>query len=73
MSEYIHVFNTKTGKVGTTTRFLYEHPFFNPDGLLVEVEPGTKPYVDGMYTSRYEVPTPTADEEESETPEKDKD
>lgn len=45
----VNVLNTKTGKVGRIPRRLFEHPRFNPDGFLVEVAPGTKPYAEGLY------------------------
>lgn len=52
-TEIVHVRNLDTGAVGTITRRLFENPAIN-NGILEEVEPGTKPYLKGFYKSRIE-------------------
>lgn len=69
--EKITVLNLETGDVGEIRRDWYENPIIN-NGLLEEVDPGTKPYVADLFKSR--VPADgdeddTAPSEEGETPE----
>ena len=51
-NEFVDVLNTDTGQRGRIRRNLFESPVFNPDGLLVEVDPAQKPYVPELYKSR---------------------
>lgn len=44
----VTVLNTLTGKTASIRRWIFESPLYNGDGHLVEVKPGTKPYV-GAY------------------------
>lgn len=50
--DFVPVRNTDTGKVGRIARRLFENPAINPDGLLVEVEPDAKPFVQELYTAK---------------------
>lgn len=65
-TDIVHVRNTKTGKVGTVTRAIFDHPVFNKD-VLVEVEAGAKPVAEGLNRSqtateyRASHPKPTPD------------
>lgn len=58
----VEVLNTHTGQVGLVSRVIFESDFFNPDGLLVEVE-NQKPYVPELFTSKFEVPDDESDED----------
>lgn len=48
----IPVRNLDTGAVGKIREDWYNNPKINP-GILEEVEPGAKPYLEGYYTSRF--------------------
>lgn len=51
-NEFVDVLNTDTGARGRIRRNLFESGVFNPDGLLVEVDPTQKPYVAELYKSK---------------------
>lgn len=69
-NEFVDVLNTDTGQRGRIRRNLFESEVFNPNGLLVEVDPTQKPYVPELYKShKGEEKTPEdvdADEAEAE-------
>ena len=48
VNDYVNVLNVNTGKVGRIRRKLFDNPTFN-SGVLVEVQPGTKPYNSALY------------------------
>lgn len=59
----VRVFNVETGQLGSISRTLFEHPVFNP-GILIEAEPGQKPYVPELYRPKTDVIDAAEAEEE---------
>ena len=57
--ELVHVLNLETGETGDIPRKWFEHEIINP-GVLVEVDPEQKPYVQELWKSKVE---DTEDEE----------
>lgn len=72
-NDFVNVLNTDTGERGRIRRNLFESAAFNPNGLLVEVDPTQKPYVPELFKSkREEAETPEdADADEAEAEEED--
>ena len=72
-NEFVNALNTESGERGRIRRNLFESEVFNPNGLLVEVDPTQKPYLPEMYKSHWEEPeTPEdADADEAEAEEED--
>lgn len=60
-NDFVNVLNNETGERGRIRRNLFESEVFNPDGLLVEVDPTQKPYVPELFKSKRD--------EKAETPE----
>ena len=56
----VRVRNLQTGAIGRIARSLYDNPKIN-NGILVEVDDKAKPYVPGMYKSRYWADQPKQD------------
>lgn len=50
-TDTVFALNTRSGRTGWTSRSTFEHPVLNPD-VLVEVEPGRKPYESALYRPR---------------------
>lgn len=50
-TDLVHVLNTKTGRVGTERRSIFEHKTLNP-GVLVEVDANSKPYHPELFKPR---------------------
>lgn len=72
-NEFVNVLNTESGERGRIRRNLFNSEVFNPNGLLVEVDPTQKPYLPDMYKSHWEEDkTPEdADADEAEAEEED--
>ena len=70
MSNFVEVLNLKTGQRGKIRRSLFEHPIFNP-GILVEVDPAQKPYVEELYKSKFD-PEDAPEQAEAEEHDSDK-
>lgn len=74
-NDFVDVLNTDSGERGRIRRNLFESEVFNPNGLLVEVDPTQKPYLPEMYKSHWEDETPEtpedADADEAEAEEED--
>lgn len=63
----VRVRNVHTGQIGRISRAVFENPRLNP-GILVEVDDSAKPYLPGLYRSKY-----IQDSVETETPQDDLD
>jgi hypothetical protein len=59
-AEWVEILNQGTGERGRIRRRKLENPSIVKPGLLVEVEPGTKPYLPEMFKDRtFAEPMPT--------------
>lgn len=52
-NDLVKVMNTRTGETGKIRRRLFNNPRIN-SGILVEIQPGVKPFVPELYTPKTE-------------------
>lgn len=67
-ADLIRVRNIHTGQIGRVARSVFENPRINP-GILVEADDFAKPYLPGLYRSKYNLPQEEAVEDTPEVEE----